>query len=484
MYKERPLEAYLNDYFSFQTFRPGQREIVQQVLEGGKDVFAVLPTGLGKSICYQLPGMLLPGVTLVVSPLVALMKDQVDGLQAQGVNQATFLNSQLTPGENKRRMAQVAGGRYKLVYAAPERLRSVEFCRLFSRVQVSLVVVDEAHCVSQWGHDFRPDYQWIGRFAAGLPGHPRVLALTATATPKVQDDILNQLGISKAMKITAGNDRPNLYYRVLTVKTELDKQDALTSFLRTQTGCGIIYTATRKECEQVAGLVNSRLRIRAGYYHAGLSPADRTEVQDLFIRERLPVVAATNAFGMGIDKANIRFVVHYSLPASLESYYQEVGRAGRDGEPAECLLLFAPRDRSRQTWMIRNNSLRTEDFEAIADLAPDAVSGRVLRVPFTDSKQRQVLNELERAGYLRLLERDPSGWSVQLLQENPGPDFFENLAHRSRQLTQERYQKLEAISAWATTNKCRRETLLTYFGFAEHVQVGRCCDNCRLSYNY
>ena len=492
MFNNLPLEAYLSKYFNFPSFRSGQRQVVEGALSGNRDILAIMPTGRGKSLCYQLPGLLLPGTTLVISPLVALMKDQVDSLQAIGIDQATFLNSQLTPAEQRQRLGGMVQGRYKLVYVAPERLRNQAFTEVISRVKVSLLVVDEAHCVSQWGHDFRPDYLWIRQFVSSLRSRPRVLGLTATATVAVQKDILWQLGIPQAEKVVSSSDRPNLFYRATTVHSDAEKRLALKALINKsksagkEQGCGIIYVATRKDCEQVAGWINSQLGIRAGFYHGGMPPQERTEVQELFLREELPVVVATNAFGMGIDKANIRFVVHYSLPASLESYYQEVGRAGRDGQPAECLLLFAPKDKSLQQWMIKNDTLTVKELQAFLLLIKGSAAGSELYLTYEqlaekgleETKVRVAVSELERVQVLHLLERDGAGVRIEVITDTLDREILQRVLERINRMTEERHKKLEVMTRWIHTSRCRREALLAYFGEEKPGATEKCCDNC------
>lgn len=491
MYKDLQLEGYLNKYFNFTDFRPGQREVVTGALSEHKDMLAIMPTGRGKSLCYQLPGLLLPGTTIIISPLIALMKDQVDSLQAMGIQQATFLNSQLNAAEQRKRLAAIVQGQFKLVYVAPERLRNSAFAEAISQLKVSLLVVDEAHCVSQWGHDFRPDFLWIRQFISSLPSRPRILALTATATIAVQKDILWQLGVPQAEKVISSSDRPNLLYRVATVHSDPEKRLAIKQLFQKykhlpEQACGIIYAATRKDCELVAGWINSQLGIRAGYYHGGMSPHDRTEVQEMFLREELPVVVATNAFGMGIDKANLRFVIHYSLPASLESYYQEVGRAGRDGLPAECLLLFAPKDKALQQWMIRNDTMTAPELQAFLLLIKGNSPGSELYLTYEqlaakgleDTKIRVAVSELERVQVLRLIERDGNGVRIEVITDTLDRDILQRVLERISRMTEQRYNKLDYMIKWIHTSRCRRETLLAYFGEEKPGNYANCCDNC------
>jgi len=479
------LNQALTKHFHFAHFRPGQKEVIEASL-AGDDVLAVMPTGSGKSLCYQLPALLLPGLTLVISPLVALMKDQVDNLHEKDFSQATLLNSQLKPEEYRRRMRGMRDGEYKIVYIAPERLRNKYFNELIKELAVDLLVVDEAHCVSQWGHDFRPDYLWIETFYQQLEQRPRIMALTATATPSVQRDILDQLGIPGARKIAASSDRPNLYIAARRVDGEREKQSVLRDFLARQKGSGIIYAATRKESEAVAAWVEELLGITAGCYYAGLTPVRRARVQDAFINEEISVVAATNAFGMGIDKANIRFVVHYSLPASLEAYYQEIGRAGRDGLPAECLLLYSLKDKRLQEWIIDNDAVTREDlavfWRACARNAGDGGSAVPLaeleRDGLADTKLRQVISILERLQALRLTDRDEE----RLYLEpglRPAPGAVDEALGEVENRIGHRKEKLNTVVNWANTTQCRRTMLLNYFGEEPAGETRSCCDNCR-----
>ncbi|AEF95310.1 ATP-dependent DNA helicase, RecQ family [Desulfotomaculum nigrificans CO-1-SRB] len=479
------LLAALNKYFGFTDFRPGQREVVEQVM-AGQDVLAIMPTGQGKSLCYQLPGFMLPGITLVISPLVALMKDQVDSLHTRKLHQATFLNSQLTPEEHRQRLAGIRQGKYKLIYVAPERLRTRSFSALISDMPLDLLVVDEAHCISQWGHDFRPDYLYLREFIQGLARRPRVLALTATATPRVQQDILQQLGIEQAVKVVAGSDRPNLYLAARRLASGQAKLQALTLVLAGLSGSGIIYTATRKETEEVAAFLISQLKLPAAPYHAGMTPEQRAAVQESFINGEYPVVVATNAFGMGIDKQDIRFVIHYSMPASIEAYYQEVGRAGRDGQPATCTLLYTPRDRALQDWMINNDALTREHLvifwkayqrgwrngRSILDINELAAAG------LDENRLRLVAVGLERHGVISLVERN-----AEYLEIESGPREMDAKIARAILRQSERHQfdrrtKLQALVNWIHTGSCRRRVLLEYFGERVKQPAGRCCDNC------
>ena len=344
------LESLLKQYFGYTSFRPGQHEVIQTLLDG-RDFLAIMPTGAGKSICFQLPALMMPGVTLVISPLISLMKDQVDSLVNQEIP-ATYINSQCTFEEAKARFAAIRAGRVKLVYISPERLENEFFTSFMQSLPISMFIIDEAHCVSQWGHDFRPSYCAIKDWIAALPRRPVVGAFTATATEKVKEDMMTLLGLEKERIFIGGFDRPNLYFRVVRTNRKLDF--ALAYVQQHQEDSGIIYAATRKEVDRVYEELTRR-GIRAGCYHAGLSDDVRRTMQDAFTYDRLQVIVATNAFGMGIDKSNVRYVIHYQMPKNIESYYQEAGRAGRDGAPGECILLFSRQDIMIQKFLIEQS---------------------------------------------------------------------------------------------------------------------------------
>lgn len=357
----------LRRYFGYASFRNGQERLIGAILEG-RDALGVMPTGAGKSICYQLPAVLLPGVSLVVSPLISLMKDQVDALTETGIP-ATYINSSLSAQETNERLRGMLQGRYKLVYIAPERLESERFVSLIRQIRIPLVAVDEAHCVSQWGHDFRPSYMGIVRLLAHIEPRPVMAAFTATATDVVKQDIVQRLQLADPVRVTTGYTRDNL---ALSVVRNADKRDFLARYVRERPGqAGIVYAATRREVESVQQYLKS-LGIAAGKYHAGLSEEEREAAQDAFLRDDLQVIVATNAFGMGIDKSNVRFVVHYNMPKNLEAYYQEAGRAGRDGEPGECVLLYSPADTATQKFFIEQSEADEErkrnDYRLLNDM--------------------------------------------------------------------------------------------------------------------
>jgi ATP-dependent DNA helicase RecQ len=365
----------LKEIFGFDSFRPGQEEAIRAVLEG-RDTLAVMPTGGGKSLCYQVPALMQESLTVIVSPLISLMKDQVDSLIQSSVAGAATLHSGLSPEERWEVERRVRTGEIRMLYVAPERLRSLEFVLSLRRAGVGLFVVDEAHCISEWGHDFRPDYLFLPRAVRDL-GSPPVLALTATATPRVREDILRSLKMRSPEVVVTSFNRPNLTYRVLPAKEKKDKLPLILDVVRNAAPPGIVYATTRKECEELAAHLR-RSGVDAAAYHAGMGPAERSDVQERFMTDELSVVVATIAFGMGVDKPNVRFVVHSSVPGSLPAYMQESGRAGRDGETSECVVLYRGADLGRRKRLVTLGTAGEEDvgslFHSLAGLERD---GRV-----------------------------------------------------------------------------------------------------------
>lgn len=344
----------LKQYFGYDSLRTGQEELINGIL-AGHDVLGIMPTGAGKSLCYQLPALMLKGITLVISPLISLMSDQVKALNQAGVH-AAYINSSLTENQIRMALSYASQGRYKIIYVAPERLNTPRFLDFACNADISMLTVDEAHCISQWGQDFRPSYLEISGFLTRLPRRPIVSAFTATATERVKNDIVASLGLNNPVTMVTGFDRPNLFFRVVTRKGGSQKDNSIINYVKKhEDESGIIYCATKKNVDKLYTLLNEQ-GISAGRYHAGLSNDERKQNQEDFTYDRIRVMVATNAFGMGIDKSNVRYVLHYNMPQSLEYYYQEAGRAGRDGEEAECVLFFSKQDIMINKFLLQNKA--------------------------------------------------------------------------------------------------------------------------------
>jgi ATP-dependent DNA helicase RecQ len=371
-------EQLLKKYYGYSSFREGQAQIVQCVL-AGHDTFAVMPTGAGKSICYQIPALIFTGITIVISPLISLMKDQVDALINLEIP-ATFINSSLGIRETRKRLQQTRAGEYRLLYVAPERLEAEDFLELVAELPIAMVAIDEAHCVSQWGHDFRPSYRQIGPFIQRLAKRPVVTAFTATATDDVKRDIVKLLGLRDPHLFVTGFDRPNLAYTVVRGENKLNF--VLQYLADHPTQSGIIYAATRKEVDRLTEVL-ARKGYAVGKYHAGMKDAERNAMQEAFIYDNIRVMVATNAFGMGIDKSNVRYIIHYNLTKNMESYYQEAGRAGRDGDPGECILLFSAQDIMLQKYLIEQSvyapARQANEYKKLQLMADYAHTTRCLR---------------------------------------------------------------------------------------------------------
>ena len=477
------LSSNLHANFGFSTFRPGQAEAISSLLEG-RHTLAVMPTGAGKSLIFQFMALQLPGLTLVISPLIALMKDQVDALNRRSIA-ATFINSAIAPAEQIKRLEKLTKGAYRLVYIAPERLRSAPFLEALRRQKVSLLAVDEAHCISEWGHDFRPDYLHIAHARAAL-GNPLTAALTATATLQVQKDILRLLGLGDSpTRIITGFNRPNLRLDVLYTSGLHAKLRSLNELLSTrQDGAVIVYTGTRRDAEEVTEFAREVVKIPAEFYHAGLPTEERTRIQDAFITGKLNLVAATNAFGMGIDRADVRQVIHCSLPGSLEAYYQEAGRAGRDGQPAKATLLYDPQDRALQEFFIASSVVSLDELRAIHNAIRSgeqtwATLDDLSRVTGLHPVQTKVgLAELERAGMLEHLGDE--GIRMLFRKGAWNPSAIEQVAANSKLHIKHRQKQLDGIVNYAESNSCRRQIILTHFGDPSPAEAADCCDNCRV----
>ena len=477
-----PLLADLRTHFGWEGFRPGQAEAVRSILAGRHGV-VVMPSGAGKSLVYQLATLRLPGTTLVISPLIALMQDQVDALNGRGIP-AVFINSTFCGDEQDERLRRLIDGSYRLAYVAPERLRSLAFQKALGRVKVGLLAVDEAHCLLQWGYDFRPDYLHIAAARARM-GSPVTLALTATATPGEQDEIVRLLGLPAAERVVTGFDRPNLVFEVLQTPTIVAKLEVLRGLLaRLEGGTALVYVATRRDAEDVAEFVREICGLEARHYHAGLEPGPRAEIQDAFMSGRIRVVSATNAFGMGIDPPGVRLVVHFHAPHSLESYYQEAGRAGRDGQPARAVLLYAAGDRALQERIVANSLVTLEDLHHLHQALHGwgrtpfwkTAEELALATGLSEVKVRVGLSRLEVAGALEYFGY--AGHSMLL-----GLGTWDEAAVREAvkigaDQQAHRQERLAAMTAYAEARTCRRRILLDWLGEAAPATSRPCCDNC------
>ena len=476
------LRAALREKFGFESFQPGQEEVVSRVV-AGQDTLAILATGAGKSLTYQLPALLLAGTTVVVSPLIALMKDQIDMLRELGIVDVVALNSTLSEDQEAAALERIRSKSIKIVFVTPEKLEDESFMALLQSIAVPLFVVDEAHCISQWGHDFRPAYLALGHVIERL-NHPTVLALTATATPAVREDILHQLGIPTVKPIVKGFDRPNLIYGVRRAEKESDKLKILKALFENDEleGTGIIYTATIKNALEVQRYLQEQLDIPAAVYHSKLQKQDRTSVHELFMDEEIRAVVATNAFGLGIDKPNIRFVVHYDLPGSVEAYTQEAGRSGRDGLPSNCILIYRMSDTRVQNYFLTGKYPDIEEVQKvfgtleIFGMQAGGVSmtdlRKILQLPLT--KLKVILALLKKGGFIEM-----AGRSKYCLTDaaRKNRDMVLNLASYETKKSYDQ-SKLAMMLQYAETTSCRRRFILNYFGEDYERTLCGACDNC------
>jgi ATP-dependent DNA helicase RecQ len=470
----RKLLATLNERFGLHEFRPGQEEIITAIL-AGRDTLAVMPTGAGKSLIYQLPSLLLDGLTVVVSPLIALMKDQTDKLERIGVHALT-INSGMTAREQTDAEQSLADGAGDILYVTPERFRNREFFELLLQRRVALFVVDEAHCISQWGHDFRPDYMMLGSVVDRLD-RPPIAAVTATAGPEIQEDIIRQLRMDDPVRRVGELIRPNLLLEVRRTVNDAAKDAALEDLLRHNDGAGIIYVATVREAKRLRDELSQRWQV--AMYHGRMLAKDRHDAQERFMAGAVKAVIATNAFGLGIDKPDIRFIIHYHLPGSLEAYYQEAGRAGRDGEPARCTILFREEDRAIQGYFLGGKY--PDDGEAlnvarVVNRMPDTA-----RMPLNDiaeradvarRKTRIVLTLMKRFGAVR--EYRGGVWERLIADVTTVPLHDQLLDYESRR--QADRAKLDAMVRYCRTAQCRTRQLLSYFG--EQCAPDYVCGHC------
>ncbi|MFP6903743.1 MAG: RecQ family ATP-dependent DNA helicase [Verrucomicrobiota bacterium] len=488
------LNQAIREHFGFEAFLEGQEEAIAEVVDKDRDVLLIMPTGSGKSLCYQLPALLLDGVTLVISPLIALMKDQVDALVARKI-EATFINSSLSQDEMSERLADIKAGRYDLVYIAPERFRNQGFSRLMGTMQVAMIAVDEAHCISQWGHDFRPDYLRMQKVIADFPA-ARVMAMTATATPEVRKDIEKNLGLGEGGRDAAsvfvfGFARPNLKIMVTRAGSHRMKLDhVLAAIKRHHTG--IIYCSTRKQVEKVYQLLKNK-QLDVGMYHGGLTDTQREAMQNAFMAKAIPIAVATNAFGMGIDRDDVRFIIHWDVPGSMEAYYQEIGRAGRDGEDAWCELLYNYADVRTQEFFMEGANPTRKTVKELWKVIEERCGHEAQTLPIAewtlamDSTKNEMAVQtamyiLERAGLIR--RRNEPGKRSSTIALESGPDTSA-LSEQLEKLEDKRGRdraRLDRVLDYVDTRKCRHSYILEYFGEPGMAAACDVCDNCvRLS---
>ena len=472
------IEKIAREELGFDSAKPEQKEAVQAILDG-HDTLVVQPTGSGKSAIYQIAGLLIPGATVVISPLIALQKDQVDAIQEQISADATVVNSMQSMTQVREGLEKLKQGKIEFTFLAPEQLRKQETVDHLRASDISLIVVDEAHCVSEWGHDFRPDYLRLGNVIEAL-GHPRVVALTATASPAVRQEIVDRLRMRNPKIFVRGFDRPNLYLRVDRFKQESEKRAALIHRVRWADKPGIIYVATRKAAKEIMEALADE-GVESLFYHGGLRGKERERVQDLFMSGQADVIVATNAFGMGVDKPDIRFVYHYDAPDSLDSYYQEIGRAGRDGERADAVLFYRKEDIGAQSYKVGEGRIDPEVLERLAGriaqqggpVRPEAIAAEL---GLTNRKLTSALQRLEDVGAVTALATG----EVELVPEVDLDEATRIAAESQEERRTAKRERLKEMRAYAESSECHRVALLRHFG-DEYVGPCHFCDNCEVA---
>ena len=472
----RQVRRIMREKFGFADFRPGQEVAIRSVLEG-HDTLAVLPTGLGKSMIYQMAEQVLHGPTVVISPLIALQRDQVESIEESDVGKAALVNSTMREAKREEVLQDLEQGKLNYLFLAPEQFSNEEVLQQIKDAHPALFVVDEAHCISEWGHDFRPEYLRLGAIVEAI-GRPPILALTATAAPTVRKEILERLGMREPHVIVQGFDRPNIWLGVEMFREEHDKKKALTERVVAAEKPGIVYAATRKHAEEIAQALR-RQHIQAAFYHAGMRPAEREQVQEQFMGDEIEVIVATTAFGMGIDKPNVRFVFHYDISESVDSYYQEIGRAGRDGNDAKAILFYRLEDMRIHRFFAGSGHIDVDQVEQVAQVVQESEEPVVLRnlsdkTHLSRSKLAEALSRLEEAGVVKTLASGEivAGNEHVALDEVVVQVINEHEAHRQYDKS-----RLDMMVGYAEVQDCRREYLLNYFGEEIDDPCGF-CDNC------
>lgn len=479
MLTQKYLEEELRKHFRYDSFRTGQREIISDILQG-KNVLGILPTGSGKSLCYQLPALLLDGLTIVVSPLISLMMDQVNELKAISYKRVATINSFIGIEEKEFILQHLH--RYKLLYISPELLQQEKMLECLKRMKVSLFVVDEAHCISQWGHDFRPDYLKLGKIIEQL-NHPPVLALSATAPPAVQEDIVRNLHLPQMVKHIHPMDRANLTFVVEHVASESEKYEQILTYLQKISGPTLIYFSSRNQTEETAKILAEKLPdVNIAFYHGGMEPMDRIHIQQQFMNGQIDVVCCTSAFGMGINKEDVRLVIHFHMPAEMEAYIQEVGRAGRDGNPSMCLLLYGPNDWHVPKTLIENELPQAEEIRIVmeqlkglatqsAELPSKEWTGTIHEFfQINETKWRFLRFHFEKHGMMKgkKIDYDEKQWQA----------VYQHLVEWIRKRNIHKMQKLGEMVEWVNTVQCLREALYNKFQSGYSQPIFQCCSNC------